>query len=325
MGNANIRLIVLELAAVTIILLVLAGLTLMDKQTSNPDGNYTTSTTQGTKPTTTSTQTTTSSHCPANSPPEYNTIINLSKACRFLENQELDSTGLLVASNGDNPDSRMIYLTHDNYLAMKALDVCKSGLADKIRKVLGKYDITSDTRYSVLFGKPYNFSKPPNNLEKKIVGTIKYANKTYTIAIDRLNTSSPLVNWTGYADWVALMGINYLLKGNTSGTLIMYSKLLDIWDGYGFNDSATGDTYSTYKVALTVYMTRLMKSYGLDVNHTLLEEWLGIIRGLQALDGGFYTNYRVINGTVIHAGSENVETTSLTIISLYYKPRLSNC
>ncbi len=324
MSNDNSGFIALEIAAVIIILLVLAGIVLMNKQTHYPGGNYTSSTTQDTKPTTTSTQTTTSSHCPAN-PPEYNKIIDLSKACRFLENQELDNTGLLVASNGNNSDSRMIYLTHDNYLAMKALDVCKSGLSDKIRKVLRKYDITSDTRYSVLFGEPYNFSKPHNYLGKIIVGTMNYANKTYTIAVDRLNTSSPLVNWTRYADWVALMGINYLLKGNTSGALIMYSKLLDIWDGHGFNDSATRDIYSTYKVALAVYMTRLMESYGLNVNHTLLEEWLGIIRSLQAGDGGFYTDYRVINGTVIHAGSENVETTSLVIISLYYKPRLGNC
>jgi len=325
MGNVNSGYIALELAVVIIILLVIAGLAFMNKQTHYSIGNYTSSTTQDTMPTNTSTRTTTSNHCSRNPPPEYNSIIDLNNACRFLENQELDSSGLLVASNGDNPDSKMIYLTHDNYLAMKALYICKSGLADKIRKVLGKYDITSDTRYSVLFGDPYNFSKPPNYLRKIIVGTINYANKTYTIAVDRLNTSSPLVNWTGYADWVALMGINYLLKGNTSGALTMYNKLLDIWDGYGFNDSATGDTYSTYKVALAVYITRLMESYGLDINHTLLEEWLGIIRGLQAGDGGFYTDYRVINGTVIHVGSENVETTSLVVISLYYKPRLGNC
>ena len=325
MGNANSEYIVLELAAVIIILLVLAGIALTNKQTRNPGGNYTTSTTQGTIPTTTSTQTTTSSHCPANQPPEYSTTIDLHKACGFLENQELDNTGLLVASNGNNSDSKMIYLTHDNYLAMKALGICKSRLADRIRDALSKYNITSDTRYSVLFGEPYNFSTPPNNLRKITVRTIKYANKTYTIAVDRLNTSSPLVNWTRYADWVALMGINYLLKGNTGGALIMYSDLMNIWDEYGFNDSATRDTYSTYKVALAVYMTRLMESYGLNVNHTLLEEWLGIIQGLQAGDGGFYTGYRVINGTVIYAGSENVETTSLVIISLYYKPRLGNC
>ena len=325
MGNDNSGYIALELAAVVLILLVLAGLALMDKQSNHPSGNYTAPTTQGTMPTTTSTQTTTNNHCPANPPPKYNTIIDLYKACRFLENQELDNTGLLVASNGNNSDSRMIYLTHDNYLAMKALGICNSRLADKIRDALSKYNVTSDTRYSVLFGEPYNFSKPPNNLGKIIVGTIEYTNKTYTIAVDRLNTSSPLVNWTRYADWVALMGINYLLQGNTSGALIMYSDLMNIWDGYGFNDSATLDTYSTYKVALAVYMTRLMESYGLNVNHTLLEEWLGIIQGLQAGDGGFYTDYSVINGTVIHVGSENVETTSLVIISLYYKPRLDNC
>ena len=324
MGEPGYRTVALELTVTLIILSILVGLTLTSKQTNHLDENKTAINTDNTLPTSTSTQRTPGNNCTTSIPPIYNISIDLNRACMFLENQELDNTGLLVASNGDNPDSRMIYLLHDNFLAWKALSVCKSGLADKVKKALDEYNVTDDPRYMVLFGKPYGFLVPPNNL-RVIAGVINYENKTYTIAIDGLNTSSPLNNWRRYADWVALMGINYLWKGNTSAAIDMYGELQDLWEGHGFRDPATRDSYETYKVALAVYLTRLMKSYGLWVNDTLLDEWRHILASLQAGDGGFYTNYRIIHNTVIHAGSENVETTSLVIISLYYEPTLRQC
>ncbi|MCE4606175.1 MAG: hypothetical protein F7B59_02455 [Desulfurococcales archaeon] len=308
--------IMLELLIVVAILSLIAySLHYNSTQTSIP---------RGTRVNTTSTTSITS-----NTPPigkgggRINfSVIRLGDACRFIESQEADHLGLVVAAKeGSGVDSTRIYLLHDNYLAMHALETCNSSLAWRINESLGRYNVTGDPRYGVLFGYPYMYAIPLGN-HTYPVKDIFVDGRNLTIMIDNISSRYPLKNWLEYVDWVELMGINDLLKGNYTGSLKLYFTLMDKWDGYGFTDKTSGNKngYDLYKLALAVYYYRALENCGFKVDNSFLNKALTILKDMQGKDGGFHTGYLVKNGAIVPLGGENVETTSLVIISLYQNP-----
>ncbi|MCE4614541.1 MAG: hypothetical protein F7B60_03320 [Desulfurococcales archaeon] len=179
----------------------------------------------------------------------FRSQIRFKDACKFLKLQEVDNLGLLAASNEAGHESQVIYLLHDNYLAIRALEICgATSLAEKINENLGTFKYTSDSRYNILFGKPYNHSIP-RTWYNIILRTIPVNGTNYTLMTSVENESGVLSNWIYYADWLALKGIDSLWKGNEEYSLVLYSRLLEMWTD---TDSQTNPI-----TVITIHMTSI--------------------------------------------------------------------
>jgi len=274
---------------------------------------------------------------PSTSPPKETTnssynftdYIKLTNACNFLKAQEADDLGLLVASNNKGNESNVIYLLHDNYLAVRALDLCSMhSLAEKINKTLESYNVTSDSRYDVLFGKLYPH-EIPLKWDTIILYNLADNKRSLTVETEVENESGVMYDWLNYTDLVVLKGLDSLWRGDIQYSLWLYQWMLDTWDGYGFNDkvhiNSSDGSYEVYKIALAIYFYRTLEAYGLNPDNTYLQSWLSIISRAQSSSGGFYTHYIIDNttGTIRFKPGVNLETTSIVIISLYHPPPIS--
>ena len=202
-------------------------------------------------------------------------------------------------------------------------------LAERINKTLESYNVTSDSRYDVLFGKQYPHTIPLR-WDTIVLNTPAADKLGFTVKTEVENESGVMNDWLNYTDLVVLKGLDSLWRGDIQYSLWLYQWLLHTWDGYGFNDKVhinSGDnSYEVYKVALAIYFYRTLEAYGLNPDNTYLQSWLSIISRAQSSSGGFYTHYIIDNttGTIRFKPGVNVETTSIIIISLYYPPPVIN-
>jgi hypothetical protein len=133
------------------------------------------------------------------------------------------------------------------------------------------------------------------------------------------------VNTTQYADLDFLWSKNLLLQGNVSGALDYFNMGMSMWNGTGFEDSATNlsQGFATYKVGLALWMAKQLNQtvngalYSITPTFTPADcaKMENIIWAMQdPINGGIYTNYTSTFGT---AGSDtNVETTAICLLCL---------
>lgn len=140
--------------------------------------------------------------------------------------------------------------------------------------------------------------------------------------------SNGFLNPSDNAD-VAFLGAIYEWNWGNNGTgneekaKMFYDVGFGFWDnGKGFNDltfkNNGSDKYETYKLALYIYATDLLrqghsKSYddALDTLRAMQQDGTG-----EFMKGGFSTKYRVNDNTPIATDSTNAETTSLAVLAL---------
>ena len=201
------------------------------------------------------------------------------------------------------------FVESDNLLAVIALKDLNSSMWETVWNNI-KSNITLSP-YLVLAG-IHNFTwifKDPVN--KKVWGPI------CTISF---NDSPSYLAWYEYADTSLLFSIYELENGNiTLAEKVFETTINDFWNGYGFQDeSVTSNVYASYKLALAIIAWKYIDKY----DQTFAMEYLPLIlkiyniaKHLQSPIGGYFSNYKVVNGTVIPLGNVNTETTSLFVIA----------
>lgn len=234
-------------------------------------------------------------------------------AKKFLEEQYVEEAGLLKAAKIVYPDSETIWIASDNLLASRALEVLGSTLARRIRVILDeRYDGGWNGKHDILLLK--RVRRPRDSV---IYNLGRVAG--YTIKWERADGPA-LDDWMEYADWIVLMALNDILRGDIMEATSLYEGLLGMWDGYGFKDKAwrVKGEYDVYKLALAVYLHRALNYCGYTrLDWEAYRKWFKIIAGAQRLDGGFRTGYTVIGGDIVYKGDANTETTSIIVLALH--------
>jgi len=238
----------------------------------------------------------------------------------FLESQYASEIGLLRASTSANPDSSRVYVASDNLLASRALAVLNSKLASKVITTLNdRYGGGFDSLHEVLLGikipdKFYcRYNEYLGNVSTSKFGTLE-------IYYEKPNYNCTIRNWDKYADLLVYKALNSLLHGSKSYAEHLFEKLMGMWDGNGFKDIAFRGEYSTYKIALAIFLYRALKaskSSQIVKYNGIIEKCYKIICEMQRGDGGIVTNYVVLNGKTIAVGDANTETTSIVVLALH--------
>ncbi len=248
----------------------------------------------------------------------------------FLESQYVPEAGLLRAAVTAYPDNETIYVANDNVLAARALEVLGSPLAEEVLATLNnKYNGGWNGKIDVLFGRDIQ-----DQFYSSYIETLGYTysskfNTTFVIAFEKLNTSSPIINWRDYADLIVYKALDKLLSGSRLEAEQLFLKLVELWNGYGFYDRQAREkgVYAVYKIALAVFLYRALKSSGSNIPNQyrdLYDKWVEIIAMAQdPVYGGIHTDYVVEKDAIKITGDMNVETTSMVVLALYSDyPRL---
>jgi len=238
----------------------------------------------------------------------------------FLESQYVDEAGLLRAATHAHPDASRIYIASDNLLASRALATLKSPLAFRVLITLNEsYGGGFDKLHEILLAVeiPDKFYCRYNEYLGSIL-TSKFG--MLEIYYEKPNYNCTINNWEEYADLIVYKALYALLHGSKSHAEQLFEKLMGMWDGYGFRDAAFNGKYSTYKLALAIFLykalkaansNKIMKYYG------IIDRCYEIIGEMQREDGGIVTDYEALNGKVTPVGDANTETTSMVILALY--------
>jgi len=213
--------------------------------------------------------------------------------------------GLLRASVEAYPENITIYVTSDNLLAVKALELCSSPLSREVKKVLASsYPRLAhgDGLHEVLLGRTIGAFRSQREL---LFGVFNgYLVKAHVF------DGAVMADWYEYADLVAYRGLNATWSSRLKEAELAWSNLTRMWDGYGFKDKAFDGRYESYKLALAYLLAKNLK-----VEDPIAKSLEEVMSKLQADNGGIYTHYVAVDGKIVPAGDVNVETTSIFIIA----------
>jgi hypothetical protein len=215
------------------------------------------------------------------------------------------------------PGSNTYYVTHDNVLASYALQNWNRTIADNISETVKRlakdYNLTTssigiplDTRAEILLGYIVNSF---NETEDIILNASYYGSVLKTEkANDSIIPESVLENYT---DLLCYASLNEWRKQNLSGADYYYEKANAMWDGKGFNDTATKfyGYYATYKLGL-FYLTSKTLGKKFDFEKDIIEEF----SLCQLINGGFVTDYYG-DGSYPSGAKTNTETTSIMLLA----------
>jgi hypothetical protein len=230
-------------------------------------------------------------------------------AYNYLVNSYNSTMGLCYEYTGSNT----YWLTHDNVLASYALQNWNRTIADNIsetvKRLAKEYNLTIsriciplDTRAEILLGYIANGLNATETITLYI-----YHNSTIGTEIAN-NTPA---NITGYADLLCYASLIEWRKGNNSTADQYYEEVKAMWDGSGFNDTATKTKgyYATYKLGL-FYLTSKTLGERFDFEKDLIERF----SLCQLINGGFITDY-YSNGSFPSGAKTNTETTSIMLLA----------
>jgi hypothetical protein len=213
-----------------------------------------------------------------------------------------------------SPQDQTYWLANDNLLASYALISLAPELSKEIMSSIEAWGYKHDHYIEILFGKRTIEPTHAVDLDSRIVET----GRTYIIKSE-IVTDTVMQDYTEYFDKLCYETLWYAYGGYISDAEVLYNKAVLMWDGKGIKDKVYNpvDGYSTYKLALMYYTSRVLgKLDTLTFKDTLLRT----INGLQNVNGGFNTFYDVNNTSAVKPrGSTNTETTSITLIALNYK------
>jgi hypothetical protein len=131
------------------------------------------------------------------------------------------------------------------------------------------------------------------------------------VLLTEICNGSEISNWQEYTDRLLYVALSYHWQNNDTAAIQYFENAVSMWDLTGINDNSTKTDgyYTTYKLALLLYVSnvlgrRLSFEYGLAMRIWSLQ---------RETDGGIITNY-FANGTTY--GDANTETTSIVIIAM---------
>jgi hypothetical protein len=252
----------------------------------------------------------------------YQPNFNFQSALDFYSTKLYTSLGLLSTTSG----STTIYLSDDQALDYDALldiyhqtnNLSALTLANQVNSSVQSYGglYYHWNGVFVLFGDyktPWNFSSGSDIT----IGT----NGKYTIKSTIFNYPMGPENTAKYADLELYYAAYNIEIKNYSGAENAFVTANRLWDGFGFVDAAYNTSYTSYKLGLDIMVWKMLKNASQTQQFAIqyspaLNQVLRIFSALQGSDGGVCTNYVVSNGSVMPAGQENGETTSLFVLSI---------
>lgn len=248
-------------------------------------------------------------------PPISSRVAELKRLETFLLNLYNPELGL-VRESPDSSIDRTYWLLSDNLLASLALQSYYPEKAKIINTTLWKYGYVRDGMHEVLLGKQVEF--PPRTPEtitfdKLIIhktGEMPTVADTLPFTIRTETRSGKLMDdWIDYADLLCYASINEWNAGHREMAKNYFFRILDMWNGVGLFDKPTrlDGFYSTYKLALLLYTSRLI---GESIAYRL--ELERILWSFQREDGGVRSHYL---GNLTSKREANVETASLILIA----------
>ena len=250
------------------------------------------------------------------------------KAVGFLLSQFNETLGLCREAPNAAPNT--YWLVSDNLWTWKALKVANETYyfgAGEVGQIADK--IGTKLREA---GQLYNLPRDHNNtgfpisfMHEAVIGDIiPTPNRNATILtlhsddyiVKTEVCNGTLLNWKKYTDRLLYMALSCFWQGNETGANLYFKNATATWDGTGISDNATkvDGTYATYKLALLLYMSKVL-GRKLPFECELVKRMCTLQR---ESDGGIITNYYA-NGT--REGDANTETTSIVIIALLTPPR----
>jgi parallel beta-helix repeat protein len=237
---------------------------------------------------------------------------NLSSAAEFLNTIQFNQTvGLCREAPNVAPNS--YWLVNDNLFAYHALRYYYPETAETIYGTMKKFGYFRSYKIDALFGTtiPYVPFKNPTCITIDKIGNS-------TIMTEVCN-GTEVTNFDLWADLCIYAALHYHWIGNQSEAIEYFSIAESKWDGKGLADQSfiDNDTYSTFKLALLIYCSRILNQQlenKTDIEQTM---WL-----MQDETGGLRTNY---DANLNYSGSDvNTETTALAILAYLYEPKVVN-
>jgi hypothetical protein len=237
-------------------------------------------------------------------PPVGNRLTELKKLENFLLNQFNPEVGLLRES----PDSSIhptYWLLSDNLLASLALRHYYPEKAKIVNATLMKYGYLRNGIHEALLG---GIVRIPFETPEVItvVNTTNYAVKT------EIRKGKVMNDWIDYADLLCYASVSEWNAGHREMAKNYFFRASDMWNGIGLFDKPTrlDGFYSTYKLALLLYTSRLIEesvAYRWDLERIL---W-----SFKREDGGVRSHYL---GDLTSEREANTETASLILIAYNY-------
>jgi len=231
-------------------------------------------------------------------------VPELKRLEKFLINQINADLGLVRES----PDSSIpptYWLMSDNLLAHLALRPYHREESDLIKKSLEKYGYLRDGLHEVLLGE-----KIPLPLLTPRTVTVTNG-PTYSIKTE-VRDGKLMDDWIDYADLLLYVAVSEENGGRREMAKHYFYRARDLWNGIGLFDKPTRQDgfYSTYKLALLLYVSRLLQE-PLPYTRTLEE----ILWRFQREDGGARSHYL---GNFTSNREANTETASIILIAYNY-------
>jgi len=234
-------------------------------------------------------------------PSAGNRVAELKRLETFLLNQFTPEVGLVRES----PNSSILptyWLLSDNLLASLALCHYYPGKAEIINATLMKYGYLRNGIHEVLLGETLTI--PLETPEVIVV-----ANTTdYTIKTE-IRKGKVMNDWIDYADLLCYASVSEWNAGHRGMAKNYFFRALDLWNGIGLFDKPTrlDGFYSTYKLALLLYTSRL-------IGESIAYRWKleEILWSFQREDGGVRSHYL---GNLTSRREANSETASIILIA----------
>jgi len=234
-------------------------------------------------------------------PPVGNRVGELKKLEAFLLSLYNPEIGL-IRESPDSSISQTYWLLSDNFLASLALQAYHPDKAKTINATLTKHGYLRNGIHEVLLGATVKIPvETPRVIE--VAKTASYTIKT------EMRDGKIMNDWIDYADLLCYASISERNTGHKEMAKNYFFRALDMWNGIGIFDKPTrmDGFYSTYKLALLLYTSRLI---GESISYRLrLEE---ILWSFQREDGGVRSHYL---GNLTSKREANSETASLILIA----------
>jgi hypothetical protein len=248
------------------------------------------------------------------------------KAASFLLDYTYNSTlGLCTEVYGSSGNSlgfqgQVCWILTDNLLACYALQPYNESVSSTINGTIQgfakNYSLPVDSN-----GNPMSYKHEPiigDVLPDQPLTANNYTlrNESELLVMTEVDNGTTWSNWMDYADEYAWMGMSNIIKGNQTEATRLYYLMMNMWDGYGFADSAYTTPgygeyghYEAFKLALAIIFRERL---GLPkpAAESQMED---ILATCQGPDGGIATGYYRGFSTAGH--NENTETTALIIIA----------
>jgi hypothetical protein len=218
----------------------------------------------------------------------------------FLKDRYNPSLGLLNESPHVAPNT--YWLTNDNALAAYALaQLGQTDLSAALDASLQSFGFPTNGLVEVIWGLPISF---PPYVSRKVMISQAGPNQVWQEFHDQ---GSRFEDWAEYSDLSLLGALNSHVQGRLDASLSTYSRALAQFDGIGFHDKAFDGKYSTYKLALALYV-------GATIHAPIPngDRLLQILQAMQSANGGFVTHYRDSSRP---EGDANTETTTYALLA----------